>query len=59
MSEQVVPSAVAKRVIFKFLTNKNVKRAEILMRLSAQFADVTLSRTLAYDWRKSFKEGRR
>jgi hypothetical protein len=33
MSEQVVPSAVAQRIVVKFLTNENVKPAEILMRL--------------------------
>jgi len=56
MSEQVVPSAVAKRII-TFLTNKNVKRTEI-WRFSAQFGDETLSRTQVYDWSKSFKDGR-
>jgi len=38
MSEQIVlPSAVAQRIIVKFLTNENVKPAEILKRLRAQF----------------------
>lgn len=36
MNEQVVPSAVVHRTIVKFLTNENVKPAEILMRLRAQ-----------------------
>jgi len=44
-------------IIVKFLTNKNVKPAEILMRLRAQFGDKMLSRTQVYDWSKSFKEG--
>jgi len=35
MSEQVVPSAVNQPIIFKFLTNENVKPAEILTRLTA------------------------
>jgi hypothetical protein len=48
MSEQVVPSAVAQRIVVKFLTNENVKPAEILMRLRAQFGDETLSRTQMY-----------
>jgi len=33
MSEQVVLSAVAQRIIVKFLTKENVKLTEILMRL--------------------------
>jgi hypothetical protein len=37
MNEQVVPMAVAQRIIVKFLTNENVKSAEILIRLRAQF----------------------
>jgi hypothetical protein len=49
-SEQVVPSAVAQRIIVKFLTNKNVKPAEIVNRLRAQFGSETLSRTQLYDW---------
>jgi hypothetical protein len=43
MSEQVVPLAVAQHIV-KFLTNKNVKPAEILTILRAQFSDETLSR---------------
>jgi hypothetical protein len=35
MSEQVVLSAVAQRIIVKFQTNENVKAAEILKRLGA------------------------
>jgi hypothetical protein len=58
MSEQVVPSAVAQRIIVKFLTNENVKLAEILMTFRAQFGDETLSRTQVYDCSKSFKDGR-
>jgi len=54
----VVPSAVAQRIIVKFLTNENVKPAEILMRLTAQFDDEALSRTQTYDWSRPFKEGR-
>jgi hypothetical protein len=36
MSEQLVPSAVAQRIIVKFLTNENVKHAEILVKLRSQ-----------------------
>jgi hypothetical protein len=57
MREQVVPLAVAQRFIVKFLTNENVKLAEILTRFRAQFADETLSRTQFYDWSKLFKGG--
>jgi hypothetical protein len=46
----VVPSAVAQCITVKFLTNKNMKPAEILMRLGAQFSDKTVSRTQAYDY---------
>jgi hypothetical protein len=56
MSEKVVPSAVVQCMV-KFLTNKNVKPAEILMRLRVQAGDE--SRTQLYDWSKSFKEGQR
>jgi hypothetical protein len=45
MSEQVVPPAVAQRIIVKILTNENVKPLQILKRLRAQFGDETLSRT--------------
>jgi hypothetical protein len=45
MSEQVIPSAVAQRIVVKFLTNENAKPAEILMRPRAQFDNETLSRT--------------
>jgi len=48
MSEQVVPSAVAQRIV-KFLTNENVEEpAEILTRIRAPFCDETLSRTQVY-----------
>jgi hypothetical protein len=55
MSEQVVSLAVTQPIV-KFLTNKNMKPAEILTRLRAQFSDETLSRTQVYDWSKSSKE---
>jgi hypothetical protein len=46
------------RIIVKFLINENLKRAEIFVKLRAQFDDETLSRTQVYNWSKSFKEGR-
>jgi hypothetical protein len=55
MSSETV---VDETIIVKFLINENAKPAEMLMRLGAQFGDETLSRTLAYDCSKSFKEGR-
>jgi hypothetical protein len=39
MSEQVVLSAIAQRIIVKFLANENVKLADIMKRLRAQFDD--------------------
>jgi hypothetical protein len=57
LSEQDVPSVAAQGIILKFLTNENVKLAEILMRLRAQFGGEILSRTQEYDWSKSFEEG--
>jgi hypothetical protein len=56
--QQVVPLDVEQCIIVKFLTNQNVKPAEILMRIRAQFDNETLPRTQLYDWSKSFKEGR-
>jgi hypothetical protein len=41
MSEQVLPSAAKQGIIVQFLTNENVKPAEIMMRLRAQFGDKT------------------
>jgi hypothetical protein len=57
MSEQVIPLAVAQSIV-KFVTNENVKLAEILISLRAQFSDETHSRIQVYEWKKSFKEGR-
>jgi hypothetical protein len=45
MNEQVVPSAVAQRNFVKFIIIENVKPAEILKGLIAQFGDETLSRS--------------
>jgi hypothetical protein len=57
MSEKwFVLSAVAQRIVAKFLTNENEKPAEILMRPRAQFGDETLSRIQVYDRSESFKE---
>jgi len=58
ITEKLVLSAVAQRIIVKFVTKENVKPADILIRLRAQFRDETLSRIQMYDWTKSFEEGR-
>jgi hypothetical protein len=41
--------AIAHHIFVKFLTDKNVKPAEILSRLKAQFGDETVSRPEVYD----------
>jgi hypothetical protein len=46
----VVPLAVAQYINVKFLTNKNMKPAEILKRLKAQFSDEMLPRIQVHDW---------
>jgi hypothetical protein len=57
MSEQVVPSAVAQRIIVTFLINENVKHAKIMTRhgLRARFGNEMLSRTQVCEWSKLFK----
>ncbi|KYN27549.1 hypothetical protein ALC57_03061 [Trachymyrmex cornetzi] len=57
MSEQEVHTSVEQRIIIKFLSREGVKPAEILHRLTAQFAEKTLSRTQVYDWHKKFSDG--
>jgi hypothetical protein len=42
MSELVGPLAVVQCIIVKLPTNKNIKPAEILMRLRSQFSDEVL-----------------
>jgi hypothetical protein len=44
MSEQVVLSAVAQRIVVTFVTNEHVKPADILKRLRGHFGDETHSR---------------
>jgi hypothetical protein len=45
-------SCIAIVIIVKFLTNENMKPAEVLMRIREQFGDETLLRIQVYDWRK-------
>ena len=58
MSDREVPSAIAQRIIIRFLTAEDVKPAEILFRLRAQFREECLSRTQVYKWSADFKTGR-
>jgi hypothetical protein len=44
----VVPSAVAQCIIVKYLTNENLKPAEILRRLRADFGNEELSTMQLY-----------
>jgi hypothetical protein len=43
MSEQVVTSVVAQRIIVTFIADENVKPDEILTRLNTQFSDECLT----------------
>ena len=54
MFEQEMHTSVEQRIVIKFLAWEGVKFAEILRRLTAQFAEKTLSRTQVYDWQKKF-----
>jgi transposase len=47
LSEQEVATAIAQRIIVKFLTNEGVKPSEILTRLHAQFGDMMSSSALS------------
>jgi len=58
MGEQVVPSAVVQRLVVKYLTNENVKPAEILTRLRAHFV-MKRSQGSRYVTGVSLKEGQR
>jgi hypothetical protein len=57
MNETSGSFVFAQPIIVKFLTNENMKPAEILMRLRVQFSNEMLSRTKVYDWSMSFKKG--
>jgi hypothetical protein len=58
MSEREVPVSIAQRIIIKFLSREGVKPAEILMRLTEQFKEETLSRARVFVWHKQFVKGR-
>jgi hypothetical protein len=58
MSGHVVASVVTKPIIVEFLTNEDVKPAEFLLELRAEFDYGTLPRIRVYKYSKSFKEGR-
>ena len=55
MSEQEMRTCVEQRIIIKFLSREGVELAEILRRLTAQFAEKTISRTQVYDRHKYFR----
>ena len=50
--EQEVHTSVEQRVVITFLSREGLKPAEILRRVSAQFAGKTLSRSQVYDCHK-------
>jgi hypothetical protein len=52
--EHVIPSAVAQSINVKFLTNENLKPAQILTRFIETFGGETLSRVQVHDRSKSF-----
>lgn len=58
MTEKEVPVSVAQRIVIRFLVRENVKTADIVTRLQAQFGNETLSTSQVYRWAKSFAEGR-
>ncbi|KAJ8944640.1 hypothetical protein NQ318_004730 [Aromia moschata] len=59
MSDSAVHSAVAQRIVIRFLTNEGVKPAEIWNRLRAQFEERTLSWARVKAWCAEFKKGRK
>ena len=58
MSEQLVPSSIAQRIVIKFLTVENVKASEIFTRIQKQFGDNSLKRSQVYEWHQKFSAGR-
>lgn len=58
MSERQVPTAVAQRIVIRFLVWEGVKNTEIFLRLRNQFGSECLSRAAVFKWAKAFKDGR-
>ncbi|XP_026805906.1 protein GVQW3-like [Rhopalosiphum maidis] len=59
MSERQVPTAVAQRIIIRFLVGEDVKNTDIFVRLQKQFGSECLSRAAVFKWAKAFKDGRK
>ncbi|XP_033229130.1 protein GVQW3-like [Belonocnema kinseyi] len=58
MRERQVPTAVAQRIVIRFLVREGVKNKEIFLRLRNQFGSECLSRAAVFKWAKAFKDGR-
>lgn len=58
MSKRQVPTAVAQRIVVRFLVSEGVKNTEIFLRLRNQFGSECLSRAAVFKWVKAFKNGR-
>ncbi|XP_011859225.1 PREDICTED: putative uncharacterized protein FLJ37770, partial [Vollenhovia emeryi] len=58
MSERQVPTAVAQRIVIRFLVWEGVKNTEILWRLRNQFGSECLSKSAVFKWAKAFKDVR-
>jgi histone-lysine N-methyltransferase SETMAR len=58
MAASSVSATVEQRCVIKFLVKENVKPAEILRRLQAQYGEQTMSRATVYEWCEQFREGR-
>lgn len=59
MSERQVPTAVARRIIIRFLVGEDVKNTDIFVHLQKQFGSECLSRVAVFKWSKAFKDGRK
>ena len=58
MTEYQVPTAIAQRIIIRFLVLEGVRNTEIFRRLQNQFGTECLSRAAMFKWAKAFKDGR-
>ena len=55
---ELVHTSVDQCIIIKYLSREGVKLAEMLCRLTAQFAGKTLPMAEVYDWHKQFRRPR-
>ncbi|XP_033218107.1 protein GVQW3-like [Belonocnema kinseyi] len=58
MSERHVPTAVAQRIVVRFLVREGTKNTDIFLRLRNQFGSESLSRAPVFKWAKAFKDRR-